>query len=96
MLMEEYRDAYMKGYVDGLAKGQAEAQEEKPFFTIEDIMKRYDCCQSKAGQILRAVRHVCNGGGLGTNDKVKKAELLYWETIVDKTFLRELKSTEAR
>ena len=96
MLMEEYRDAYMQGYVAGLEKGQAEAKVDKPFFTIDDIMARYDCCQSKAGQILRAVRHVCNGVGLGVNDKVKRSELLYWETIVDKTFLKELKATEAK
>lgn len=96
MSMEEYRDAYMKGYVEGLEKGQAEAKEEKPFFTVQDIMARYECCQSKAGEILRAVRRVSGGGGLGVSDKVKRVELLYWETLVDKTFIASLKAGEAK
>lgn len=96
MSMEEYREAYMAGYVAGLEKGKAENKNEKPYVTMEDIMERYNCGMTKAGEILRAIRRVCGGGGFGSSIMVKRAELEYWETIVDKTFMANLKATEAK
>ena len=93
MSMEEYRKAYMDGYVAGLEKAKAE---EKSFFTIEDIIKRYGCGKSKAGEILRAVRHVCGGGGFNSTEMVKRSELIYWESIVDKTFVERLATGNAK
>lgn len=97
MSMEEYKKAYMEGYTAGLEKARSEAKaEEKPYITVEDIMARYGCGMTKAGEILRAIRRVCGGGGFGSSVMVKKAEMLYWETIVDKTFIRDLKACEAK
>lgn len=93
---EEYLRAYSEGYMAGLEKARAEKAEEKPFFTIDDIVERYGCGRNKAGEIMRAVRHVTNGGGFGSCGMVKRAELLYWESIVDKTFMERLSTDVAK
>ncbi len=65
MSNEEYQRVYMEGYTAGLRDGKAEAEkEEKPFFKANDIAERYGCGLNKAREIMRAVRHVCGGGGL--------------------------------
>lgn len=97
MSNEEYQRVYMEGYIAGLEAGKAESsKEEKPFFKAQDIAARYGCGLNKAHEILRAVRHVCGGGGLGKAGMVKRAELLHWESIVDKKFISSLNATEAR
>ena len=97
MSMEEYRKAYMDGYVAGLERARNEAvKEEKPFFTVDDVASRYNCGKNKAGEIIRAVRHVTGGGGFGSCGMVKRSELLYWESIVEKTFVERLSTGEAK
>lgn len=97
MTNEEYRKAYMEGYVAGLEKGREESEKElKPIFKNKDIMERYGIGRGKASEVIRAVRHVSGGGGFGTAGMVKRSELLYWESIVDKTFLARLYTSEAK
>ena len=97
MSIEEYRDAYMKGFLDGLEKARSEATPtEKPYFAVEDIMQRYDCGRNKAGEIMRAVRRVSGGGSLGARGKVKRSELLHWESIVNKKFMERLNTSVAK
>lgn len=83
---------YAKGYIDGFlaATEEHKAKEEKPYFDVEDIMKRYNVGTSKAYNILRAVRRCCNGGKLLSAGSVLKSELLYWESIVEKNFVERL------
>ncbi len=57
--------------------------------THEDIMARYGIGQSKAYGIIRAIRSVCGGGKLGQG-KVLPSEVLYWESLVDKTYVSRL------
>lgn len=88
---DEYMKAYMEGYTAGIEKARADAKaDEKPYFTLEDIMKRYQVGKNKAGEILRAVRHASGGGGLGSCSMVKRSELFYWETLVDKRYIERL------
>lgn len=97
MSNEEYQRIYMEGYTAGLRDGKAEAQsQEKPFFKAEDIMKRYEVGLNKAYEILRAVRAVTGGGGFGTAGMVKRSELLYWESIVDKKYLTRISACAAK
>ena len=97
MSTEEYKKIYMEGYTAGLRDGKAEAQkEEKPFFDNDDIRNRYGVGKAKASEIIRAVRHVCGGGGFGASGMVKRSELLYWESIVDTTFIEKLAATAAK
>ena len=93
MSMEEYCKAYMEGYVAGLEKAKTE---EKSFFTVEDIAKRYGCGINKAGEVLRAVRHLCGGGGFNSCSLIKRSELLYWESYVDKSFVERLSTGVAK
>lgn len=60
--------------VDGKKK------EEKTFYTYEDIMKRYDCGETKARQIIREAQalHAYPGGKLGSG-KILHTELNAWE-----------------
>lgn len=88
---DEYLKAYSEGYMAGIEKERADAKAaEKPYFTIDDIAERYRVGRGKAGEILRAVRHMCNGGGFGSCSMVKRSELLYWESIVDKQYVERL------
>lgn len=87
---EPYMRAYMDGYTAALEK--AKAEQKSPVIDKEGIIKRYGnrIGINKAGEILRAVRHCCNGGKLGSCSVVLLSELEYWESIVDKTFLARL------
>ena len=98
MSCEEYQRIYMEGYIAGLKDGRAEGGEdlEKAYVEASDIMKRYGCGLNKAREIIRAVRHVTGGGGFGMAGKVKKAELLYWESIVDKNYLYRVSAGAAK
>lgn len=87
---DEYMRVYMEGYTAGIERAKADTECEKSFFTIEDIIERYKVGRNKAGEILRAIRHATNGGGFGSVSMVKRSELLYWESIVDKTYLERL------
>ena len=53
----------------------------------EDIMARYDVGINKAREIIRGIRAVCGGGKLGEG-KVLPAEVLYWESLIDKRKVR--------
>lgn len=53
----------------------------------EDIMKRYGVGRTRALEIIRGIRSVCGGGKLGVG-KVLPAEVLYWESLVEKRKVR--------
>lgn len=51
MLDEEYRQAYMKGYMDGIKAEQGNTQ--KPYLNAEDVCARYGgISKSKAYEIM--------------------------------------------
>ena len=87
---ESYMRAYMDGYTAALEK--ASGEQKSPIIDKDGIIKRYGgkIGINKAGEILRAVRHCCNGGKLGSSSFVLISELEYWESIVDKTYLARL------
>ena len=80
----------MEGYMAAL-KSEREAQ-EKPYIDKEALIKRYDSKigLNKAGEILRAVRHVCGGGKLDCSGLVLLSELEYWERTVNPKFKERL------
>jgi len=90
--MGQINEIYSKGYMDGCtaAMERVKEQENVPCIDLEGIMERYGVGKSTAYMILRGIRHVCNGGKLGLTTKVLKAEVLYWESIVDKQYLERL------
>lgn len=90
MMIDLYRKAYMDGYL--AAKREIENGNEKPYIDKEGIIKRYDgnIGINKAGEIIRAVRRVCNGGKLDSCSLVLISELKYWESVVDKKFRERL------
>ena len=90
MTTDLYRKAYMDGYL--AAKREIENENEKPYIDKEGIIKRYDgnIGINKAGEIIRAVRRVCNGGKLDSCSLVLISELKYWESVVDKKFRERL------
>lgn len=79
----EVMQAYALGYEAG--KKAAADSREKPYMTWEDLAERYDVGKSKALDILKAIRAFCNGGKLNHESRVLVAEVLYWESVVDKT-----------
>ena len=84
-----YMEAYMSGYTAGVEK--ARAQSAKPYLTVGDVMERYGgISKCKAYEIMRAVRHCCNGGKLNHDGMVLLSELEYWESIVDPKFKERL------
>ena len=84
-----YMEAYMSGYTAGVEK--ARAQSAKPYLTVEDVMERYGgISKCKAYEIMRAVRHCCNGGKLNHDGMVLLSEREYWESIVDPKFKERL------
>lgn len=98
MTMEEYRKAYMDGYLAGKedAKAEIASTSEQAVVTADDIMKRYGVGRNKALEVIRAVRRTNNGGALGTRGRVLYGELLNWESRRDNTFMKDLKAREAR
>lgn len=87
---EQYMQAYMKGYMEGIKAERGEA--EKPYLDREMLKARYGgkIGDSKAYEIMRAVRQVCGGGRLGSDSLILRVELEYWESIVDKTYIERL------
>ena len=87
---EKYREAYMAGYTAALEKIRSESV--KPYIDKEALIARYDHKRglNKAGEILRDVRHTCNGGKLDSCSIVLLSELEYWESVVDKKFKARL------
>ena len=84
-----YMEAYMSGYTAGVEK--ARAQSAKPYLTVEEVMERYGgISKCKAYEIMRAVRHCCNGGKLNHDGMILLSELEYWESIVDPKFKERL------
>ena len=53
----------------------------------EDIMARYGVGINKAREIIRGIRSVCGGGKLGAG-KVLPQEVAYWESLVDRKYVR--------
>ena len=53
----------------------------------QDIMIRYGVGSGKARDIIRGIRTVCGGGKLGSG-KVLPAEVIYWESLVEKRRVR--------
>ncbi len=88
----EKSEAYMRAYMDGYthALEQLRKEQKSPVIDKEGIQKRYGVGMNKAGEILRSVRHCCNGGKLGSSSIVLLSELEYWESVVDKTYLARL------
>ncbi|MBR2343012.1 MAG: hypothetical protein IKA64_02020 [Clostridia bacterium] len=87
---EQYMRAYMDGYTAAIEKLKREGTGEPPYIDAAGIMERYRVGEKKAHEIIRAVRYCCGGGMLGASGKVKMAELLYWESLVDKTKVTRL------
>lgn len=87
---ELYMRAYMDGYTAAMEK--AKAEQVKPYIDKEALIKRYDgkIGMNKALEILRNVRHVCNGGSLHHDGLVLLSELEYWESLVDKQYKERL------
>ena len=85
---------YTKGYAAGFhaAMEQSKREEEKPYLTVNDIIKRYDgkIGVNKAGEIMRAVRRVCGGGKLDSCSLILRSEMEYWESLVDKEYVPRL------
>lgn len=98
MSIEEYRKAYMDGYLAGKedAKKEIATTSEQAVVTVEFLMERYGVGKNKAYEVIRAVRRTNNGGALGTRGKVLMGELLCWEARRDNTFMRDLRAREAR
>lgn len=64
-------------------------QQGRVALTYKDIMARYGIGETRAYQIIRAIRQVCGGGKLGQG-KVLPSEVAYWESLVDTTFVERL------
>ncbi len=84
---------YLRGYAEGYAAAiidRAE-KEKKPYIDKAALIERHDgkIGLNKAGEILRAVRHVCDGGKLNCSGLILLSELEYWERTVNPKF-REL------
>lgn len=78
---------YIKGFEAGYAAAVDKyltPKEEKPVYDYRDIMERYGIGENKARSLLIQIRRACNGGMIGSASVVKRSELLYWETLVDK------------
>ncbi len=90
MVTEEYMKGYAEGYAAGLEKARADA--EDPVIDYKGIIERYRgrVGQSKAYEIIRAVRHCSNGGKLNSSSLILLSELKRWESIVDPTYLERL------
>ena len=87
---ELYMRAYMEGYTAALEK--ANAERVKPYLDKDMIIERYDgkIGENKALEIMRAVRHVCNGGRLDHKSLILLSELEYWESLVDAKYKARL------
>ena len=83
MLSEEYKSAYMAGYMAG-----KESVVKQPYLDRDGIIARYGgkIGVNKAMQIIRAVRHVCGGGKLNSASLVLVSEVEYWESQVNKEY----------
>ncbi len=90
MLNEEYMRAYMDGYTAGLEKARADFRD--PVIDREGLIERYRgrISNDKAYEIIRAVRHCCNGGKMKSSSLILLSELEYWESVVDPTYLERL------
>lgn len=85
---ELYMRAYMDGYTAGLERARGEVK--KSYLTVDDIAVRYNVGKSKANEIMRAVRHCCNGGKLDHDGRILLSELEYWESIPETQFKARL------
>lgn len=82
MTIEDYRAAYMDGYLAGLAEEQKTA-----VMTREAIIQYFkdvgvELSDGKAYEIIRSVRENFNGGILGSPSMVTKPEFLAWLNTV--------------
>ena len=88
------QDTYLQAYAEGYlaASKEMEGRATKPYIDKEALIARYDgkISMDKAYEIIRAVRHVCNGGRLQSTSMVLLSELEYWESLVDKQFKARL------
>ncbi len=91
-MSEENREIYLSAYLAGYMKALQEKQEEQrtAYVDVDGIMKRYGIGINAARDVLKGVRHVCNGGKLNSSSKVLVAELEYWESLVDTRFKERL------
>lgn len=86
---EMYMRAYMDGYTSAMER--CERESEKPYLTVDDVMKRYGgISKNKAYGIMQSVRHYCNGGKLNNDRMILRAELEYWEKEVEKQYKERL------
>lgn len=85
MTSEEYKSAYMAGYMAG-----KESAVKQPYLDRDGIIARYGgkIGINKAMQIIRSVRHTCGGGKLDSASLVLVSEVEYWESQVNKEFKR--------
>lgn len=86
MTSEEYKSAYMAGYMAG--KESAACAEKRPYLDRDGIIARYGgkIGSNKAMQIIRSVRHTCGGGKLDSASLVLVSEVEYWESLVNKEY----------
>ena len=86
---EQYMQAYMKGYMEGIRAERGEA--ERPYLRVQDVCERYGgISKSKAYNIMNAVRHLCGGGKLQHDEMILRSEIEYWESVVDKRYVERL------
>lgn len=85
------QDDYMRAYMDGYNAAKREAK-ETPYIDRKALIERYDgkIGDAKAYEIMRAVRHFCNGGKLNHDGLILRSELEYWEQEVDKQYKARL------
>ncbi len=85
---------YMEGYAEGFSAAMAKMRdrETNPVIGADDLIKRYGgkISRERAQAIIRAVRHKCGGGMLGSSSYVMLSELVYWESTPDTTFTPRL------
>lgn len=88
----ENREQFLSGYLAGYMKAiqEKQAEEQMAYVDAEAIAKRYDIGINAARDVLKGIRHVCNGGKLGSCSKVLVSELKYWESLVDKQYVARL------
>lgn len=87
---QEYARAFTDGY--NACMESMRGKYENPLLGVEEIRQRYDgkIGKDKAYEVIKAVRHCCGGGMLGSASYVMLSELVYWENNVNKTFVERI------
>lgn len=84
-LRPDVLDIYLKGIAEGYARALQSAP-QKPYLELADVMERYGVGETKAYDIIRAIRRHCNGGMLNSAGKVMLSEAIAWESSPEVKF----------